>query len=211
MSEEKSAPQQGAKYAKGDRAAVVDGRQGVGTRGEVFWVGENKYGPGMRYGLRGDDGATYWLEETQIGSEKDAPEPPPKPARGAVKALDRGARVEITNGKGKGQTGDVFWVGESKYGDGMRYGVKSGDDETFWVDDHEVKELEGAKQEPRQASPQQGASAGELPPEAFGGGDELPPEAYEGDGEQPPEAYEGSAEPPPEGFSDELPPEAYEE
>ena len=88
-------------FDKGDRAAIVNGK-GAGTRGEVFWVGENKYGPGMRFGLRGDDGETYWIDETNIGSEDAAPPAPEIPKREAGPALSKGDTVRITAGQGAG-------------------------------------------------------------------------------------------------------------
>lgn len=119
-------------YAKGDRVAIVRGKKDVGARGEIFWIGENKYGPGMRYGIRSDDGATYWSDEASIGPEADAPPAPEKPP---LPALAKGTRVEITGGRdGKGLKGEIFWTGENKFGKGMRYGVRDDDGETHWVD-----------------------------------------------------------------------------
>lgn len=48
--------------------------------------------------------------------------------------FERGARVRIVGGKGKGVAGEVFWWGKSKFGDGMRAGVTGDDGEKYWVD-----------------------------------------------------------------------------
>jgi hypothetical protein len=128
------------RFGKGDRAAIVAGKRDVGVRGAVFWIGPNKYGEGMRYGLRGDDGATYWVDESQVGPEAGAPPAPERPAR---EALSKGDRVKITSGReGVGTTGEIFWVGDSKFGVGLRYGVRVSEDETYWVDEAHVELVE---------------------------------------------------------------------
>ena len=135
MSEEANEEEKPA-FEKGDRAAIVKGRKNVGVRGQVFWIGDNKYGDGKRYGLRGDDGETYWVDGTNIGPEEGAPPapdaPPPK------ETFAKGSRVSITKGPSAGVEGEVFWVGESKYGVGMRYGIKDGSGETHWADSNQV-------------------------------------------------------------------------
>src|SRR5690606_23086762 len=110
-------------------------------------------GPGVRYGLRGDDGETYWVDSTNIGSEAEAPPAPEPPPADAKAPLAKGARVTITSGReGVGESGEVFWVGDSKFGKGMRYGVKSADGATYWADERDVTPIEGeapsAKSEP---------------------------------------------------------------
>ncbi len=147
------------KLEKGARVAIVAGRKGAGVRGEIFWIGENKYGPGMRYGVRGDDAETYWVDEASLGPESAAPAPPPRQAK---PPLAKGARVEIVKGRDKGKLGEVFWVGESKFGVGMRYGVRGDDEETYWVDEQLV--------EPSDAPPPEGQRA-----EGQGSGDQAPP------------------------------------
>ncbi len=123
-----------AKFSKGDRVGVVSGRAGKGMRGEVFWIGESRYGKGARYGVRGDDGETYWIDEANLGAETDGPEPElPSEERAP---LEKGARVRITRGEGAGATGEVFWIGEKKFGRGLRYGVRADEgEETYGVDD----------------------------------------------------------------------------
>jgi hypothetical protein len=154
-------------HAKGDRVAIVRGKKDVGARGEIFWIGENKYGPGMRYGIRSDDGATYWTDEASVGPEADAP---PAPETPPLPALAKGTRVEITGGRdGKGEKGEIFWTGENKFGKGMRYGVRGDDGETHWVDGPLVtaidepappkKEKEGSERPPpRSRAPSADAS-----------------------------------------------------
>ncbi len=127
------------KLEKGARVAIVSGRQGKGMRGEVFWVGESRYGKGFRYGVRGDDGETYWVDEKDVGPE-DAVPAPELPEQ---KALEKGTRVEITRGTSAGARGEVFWVGESRYGKGFRYGVRADDGETHWVDGPGIEAIEG--------------------------------------------------------------------
>lgn len=146
------------KFDKGDRAAIVAGRKNpVGTRGQIFWIGENKYGDGMRYGLRGDDGETYWCDESHLGPEEGAP-PPPEPAQTEPQEeLAKGSRVSIIKGPSAGVEGEVFWTGKSRYGNGMRYGLKDDEGETYWADSHQVELL--AAPAPKPAEP-----AGEAPP-----------------------------------------------
>jgi hypothetical protein len=180
-------------FDKGDRAAIVNGPKDLGVRGSVFWVGENKYGPGMRFGLRGDDGATYWVDESQIGREEDAPPAPEKPAPTQKSApagptFDRGDSVKITG-----------WAGASKYGEGMRYGVRVGE-ETYWADGHQVEAAAGG------AAPDPGGASadrdGDAPP--AGMFDDIPAEAQPPEGELPPEAFDGD-DMPAEAFEDDIP------
>lgn len=133
-----------AKFEKGARVAIVAGKQGNGMRGEVFWIGESRYGKGARYGVRGDDGETYWIDEDKLGPE-DAVPPPALPE---VAALEKGSRVQIVRGDHAGQVGEIFWIGESRYGKGPRYGVRGEDGESYWVDGPGVEALEAPAGEP---------------------------------------------------------------
>jgi hypothetical protein len=120
-----------AKFAKGDRVAIVGGKQGQGMRGEVFWIGESRFGKGARYGIRGDDAETYWIDEQQVGAETDVPAPAlPEPGE----PMAKGTRVQITRGEAAGTLGEIFWVGENKFGRGPRYGVRDDEGQTHWVD-----------------------------------------------------------------------------
>ena len=93
-------------YSKGDRVAITGGKQGVGVRGDVFWIGENKYGPGWRYGVKGDDGETYWLDAEKIGEEKNAP-PPPEGSEGGRQPASQRARASPLDGSSQGAGRDV--------------------------------------------------------------------------------------------------------
>lgn len=150
-------------FGKGDRAAIVGGRKNVGVRGQVFWIGENKYGPGQRYGLRGDDGETYWVTDANIGPEEGAP---PAPESNAPKeTLSKGSRVSITKGPTAGVEGEIFWVGDSKFGVGMRYGIKDAEGESYWADHNQVELLEGpaANADGVQAKPSASPAFDEVP------------------------------------------------
>lgn len=192
----------GPRFDKGGRAAIIAGRYPLGTRGEVFWTGENKYGQGMRYGLKGDDGVTYWLNDEEIGTEDGAPPAPPPPDR---PPLDKGARVRIVGTKDEGVEGEIFWTGASRYGPGMRYGVKEGE-ATYWVDEANVKPLD----EPG-AGGATGAEASDGGAE--GGGDEPASggafqDDVDGPDEPPPAEPMPMDEPAP--TDDDLPPEAFD-
>lgn len=137
-----------ARYSKGDQLAIAHGKSNVGVRGEIFWTGANKYGPGFRYGLKDESGETYWVDEADLGPVEGAPPPParkPAPSGPAKDPIAKGATVEIIGGKeGVGQSGEIFWTGDSKYGQGMRYGVKTPDGTTYWVDGMFVNQTAGA-------------------------------------------------------------------
>ncbi len=122
---------------KGDRVKIARGK-GTGVAGTIFWVGENRYGPGQRFGIKGDDGETYWSAEDQLEAA-DVP-PPPEP-EGPVP--NKGDRVEWTQGGASG-FGRVFWVGQSRSGPGMRFGVEDDDGETRWLDQRFVKVTDAA-------------------------------------------------------------------
>ena len=94
-----------------------------------------------RYGLRGDDGETYWVTDANIGAEEGAP---PAPDSGGPKeTLSKGSRVSIVKGPAAGVEGEVFWVGDSKFGVGSRYGIKDPEGESHWADGNQVELLEG--------------------------------------------------------------------
>ncbi len=64
-------------------------------------------------------------------------------------SIGKGSRIEITGGRrGVGVCGEVFWVGESRYSDGQRFGVRGDDGETYWVDESEVRPTNRAAPEP---------------------------------------------------------------
>lgn len=137
-------------WDKGDRVAITGGRAGQGVRGEIFWSGDSRYGEGKRFGIRGDDGDTYWVDEEHVGDESEAP---PTPTAEAKPPLEKGTRVTLVRGAAAGVTGEVFWVGENRYGPGLRYGVRGDDDETHWVDERLVEAID-------EPAPAQAASPG---------------------------------------------------
>jgi len=50
-----------------------------------------------------------------------------------------GVEVKIVSGKdGVGVVGEIFWWGESKYGEGMRAGICGAQDTTYWVDEEHL-------------------------------------------------------------------------
>jgi len=120
--------------SKGERVKVVKGRKAKGVTGTIFWVGDNKYGEGKRYGLHGDDGATHWVNADSCEAWDEPPAPVEEPD------LVRGDRVSFQR-DGEPAQGEVFWVGPSKHGPGTRVGVKLGDDETLWFDARQVDKL----------------------------------------------------------------------
>ncbi len=74
-----------------------------------------------------------------VRGSKQKPERPAKGAKmveAAAMDFEKGDRVKIVSGKeGVGVIGEIFWWGESRYGDGMRAGVRGpGEDESYWVE-----------------------------------------------------------------------------
>jgi len=58
--------------------------------------------------------------------------------------MDKGTRVRVLRGPALGQRGVVFWSGPSKYGGGLRLGVKTDGGETVWLGGGDVEaEAEG--------------------------------------------------------------------
>jgi hypothetical protein len=162
---------------KGTRVVVVGGRKAKGVTGTVFWTGPDQYGDGLRLGVRGDDGETHWLNAEHVdkldASDDPGPAEPPD--------VDKGAWVSFQAG-GETLEGEVFWIGENKFGPGLRLGVRDADDETHWLDAVQVKVI-NAPAGPAGAAP---------PPEP---GDAPPPPGPEDepplpDLEEPPPGYE---------------------
>lgn len=122
---------------KGTRVKVVKGRKALGVTGTVFWVGEDRYRPeSKRLGIHGDDGETHWIsadnvEQTDVAApEASGPEP------------GKGDRVAFKIGDDEVE-GEVFWVGPSKLGAGLRLGVKDPAGESHWLDAHQVRIVGG--------------------------------------------------------------------
>ena len=177
-------------FEKGDRVKIVGGRKSKGVTGQIFWVGENKYGEGQRFGIRGDDGETHWVPEEHCEASTETMEVPEGPE------LSKGDRVLWTDG-GVELDGEVFWLGPNKFGPGTRVGVKDDDGETHWMDSRRLTKLEdGAAPPPRPEPPPASGSAFDQP-DAFGA-----PPAWEG----PPvdDAWADSVGEP-EGADDDIP------
>lgn len=52
------------------------------------------------------------------------------------RAFAKGERVRIIGGReGVGEIGEIFWWGDSKFGEGMRAGVTGADGTKYWVDE----------------------------------------------------------------------------
>ncbi len=141
---------------KGTRVRIIDG-PGRDQLGTVFWVGENRYGSGSRFGVEGDDGRTWWINDTDCealagGEDPGRPEGP---------TFDKGDRVGWTL-RGVEGTGKVFWIGESRRG-GQRLGINDDHgEEALWLDARQVHRLED-QSEP---APQEEASTGGSAPPA---------------------------------------------
>lgn len=145
---------------KGERVEIVGGRDGVGQIGAIFWKGPNKFGPGDRYGVRADDGATYWVVEAEI-QRSGAPVAAP-PDTGETYA--KGDRVSVTQ-RGVESEGSVFWLGDSKAG-GQRLGIKpDSGEEAIWIDARFVRRLgEGSVAPARPKAPRANKDAGDAEP-----------------------------------------------
>lgn len=162
---------------KGDRVTITGGKQGRGKSGTIFWKGQNKYGPGERYGVNGDDGSTYWVTEDNV--ERSAGTPPELPADD--RTYEKGERVAFDR-DGDEQHGSVFWTGKSRAG-GQRLGVRrEPDGETVWIDARFVRPATAAPPVAQEAVPtfvgDDTNDEGYLP-EAYVQGDpgDVPPEA----------------------------------
>ena len=118
-----------ANIDKGNRVRILKGK-GKDQDGTVFWTGANNYGPGIRLGVRNDDGDTFWVNEDQVEViEGEVGEVAPPTPSGP--APEKGDRVRWS--RDGGGTGVVFWVGESK-GGSLRVGIKNDEDgETVWM------------------------------------------------------------------------------
>lgn len=123
---------------KGKRVKVVKGRKAKGVEGTVFWHGKNKYGDGMRVGIKSDDGETHWVDVTHVEELEDGTEAAEEAATAeqaeTTESLPpKGTRVAWDDEHGT-SCGEVFWTGQNKYGPGMRLGVKDEAGETHWID-----------------------------------------------------------------------------
>ncbi len=120
---------------KGSRVRIVSGND-EGVRGFIFWQGPNKFGSGSRFGVKDANGDAFWVDSEEVAIDEDAEQPEKKEATGDV--FDKGDRVKIIAGESEGHAGEVFWTGDSRFGPGMRFGVRGDDGETYWADQGEV-------------------------------------------------------------------------
>lgn len=124
---------------KGTRVVVIGGRKAKGVTGTVFWTGPDQYSDGLRVGVRGDDGETYWLRAEQVEAleaDDDA-----GPAANA-EIFEKGDRVSW-EAEGEALEGEVFWIGENKFGPGQRLGVRDAGGEAHWLDAVRATRIEG--------------------------------------------------------------------
>ncbi|TNE87123.1 MAG: hypothetical protein EP330_19325 [Deltaproteobacteria bacterium] len=137
---------------KGTRVRIIGGRNGKGKTGEIFWKGPNKWGEGERFGVRGDDGQTYWVAEKDC---EKASGPAPEPEAGDT--FEKGDRVRF-QWRGREGTGTVFWIGESRNGPGQRLGVRDdapeGEEDAVWLDARFCKAL-GEEEDGHAPAPRQ--------------------------------------------------------
>ena len=181
---------------KGARVQIKSGRA-EGVAGTVFWKGENKWGPGERLGVRGDDGQTHWIDSAEVTpTDAAVPDAP---------TFSRGDRVAFRQGAEEG-IGTVFWTGQNRHGPGQRLGIHpdGGDpDSPVWLDALATKALNPADDPgpPVDAAPRGGGGGGGYRGSGGGGGrsddvaeiphdysapmsmDELPPVAPLDDGD----------------------------
>ncbi len=155
---------------KGTRVRICSGRDS-GKTGEVFWTGKDRYGDGLRLGIRGDDGETYWISEGEVETT-DAPPPPVE----AGPTFDKNDRVRFRR-RGQEGTGTVFWIGESRQGPGQRLGIRddANPDDAVWLDARFAEKLEG-----EEAAPAPQHRSGDAVPAEYSSSlrlDELPPMA----------------------------------
>lgn len=121
---------------KGDRVKIISG-QGRGQLGTIFWVGENRYGSGKRFGVEGDDGRTWWINDTDTEPLAGGEDPGPPEAP----TFEKGDRVGWSV-RGVEGTGRVFWIGDSRRG-GQRLGINDDNgEEAVWLDARQVHALE---------------------------------------------------------------------
>jgi hypothetical protein len=129
---------------RGDRVLVVRGRKAQGEEGTIFWYGPDKYGDGMRAGIKTDAGETHFLKAEYLKlieqAEQDAGEERSPSGESAVE-LRKGMRVRWQDGGQSGE-GELFWVGENKYGPGLRVGITDDDKQKHWLNENQVQVID---------------------------------------------------------------------
>lgn len=96
---------------KGASVVVKKGKD-AGKKGTVFWYGKNKFGEGMRVGLKTEDGETVWAGETDVEAAGDA------------KAAEASSGQGESGRQGSGSSGD-----SRKGGQDERAAQDTGNDE----------------------------------------------------------------------------------
>lgn len=76
--------------AKGDLLFVTAGKE-KGRSGRVFWIGIDRYGKGLRLGLKDADGDTIWVGGDQVSAAK----PDEAPAAAAAPSNVRSIRPKL--------------------------------------------------------------------------------------------------------------------
>ncbi|NVB41105.1 hypothetical protein G6O69_24915 [Pseudenhygromyxa sp. WMMC2535] len=74
---------------------------------------------------------------------------------GEADAIAKGAQVVITKGDDAGTCGEVFWTGKSKFGPGLRFGVKDEAGKIYWAGEGELEHASPAAPLSQTASPAQ--------------------------------------------------------
>jgi hypothetical protein len=147
---------------KGSRVRIKSGPK-TGIMGSIFWKGADKYRGGSRFGVRGDDGETHWVSETEV-EPTDTPEQVPD----NIPTFEKGDRVQFKE-RGQTGTGTVFWLGDSRRG-GQRLGVRNDDDpdNAVWIDARFCERIEGEAPESAQSRSSGGRGGGRS---GYSGGD----------------------------------------
>lgn len=159
----------GGKIVKGMRVKIHKGANRL-REGTVFWLGDGNQGPRCGIKTDEDETLWANVDDVRATSvvdtgrvdddEKDDADgdeadkfiaaatqkkpaakkkttAPAAPAK--TDGLEKGTQVQWTKGRLSG-TGTVFWLGQNKFGEGMRAGVKDDETkETVWVDADDCK------------------------------------------------------------------------
>lgn len=130
---------------KGTRVKIINGN-GKDQVGTVFWTGKDRYGDGLRLGVRGDDGETYWISQRDV-EKSDAVLP-------EGDTFDKDDRVRFRK-DGVECYGTVFWLGQSRNGPGQRLGIRDDNDpeEAVWLDARFAEKLAEGEGPPAPAAP----------------------------------------------------------
>jgi len=161
------------KLGKGSRVRITSGPT-AGVTGSIFWSGKDKFRGGMRFGVRGDDGDTHWVNEG-IVEASDSEEP----TNDDAEKFEKGDRVKFKQ-RGEEGTGSVFWIGDSRQG-GQRLGVRNDDDpdNAVWIDARFCTRIEGEAPAPARGRGGGGRGRGAPAGGDWGAGDEFSDNSWE--------------------------------